>query len=136
KRQNKDGPALLGERRAPRLLTADELSRGLEDQTLALVDTRPVDQVHAGTVPGALSIPSLGQAATHIAWAFDPERDEADLVALAADAQTAAADGVWPWAAGPRVLGRIARSSRTRGRPPPCTATTSCASASTPCPAT
>ena len=28
KRQNKDGPALLGERRAPRLLTADELSRG------------------------------------------------------------------------------------------------------------
>ena len=93
KRQNKDGPALLGERRAPRLLTADELSRGLEDQTLALVDTRPVDQVHAGTVPGALSIPSLGQAATHIAWAFDPESDEADLVVLADDAQTAAVYG-------------------------------------------
>src|SRR5699024_5646851 len=51
KRQNKDGPALLGDRRAPRLLTADELSRGLEDRSLALVDTRPVDQVHAGTVP-------------------------------------------------------------------------------------
>src|SRR5699024_417733 len=66
---------------------------GLEDQTLALVDTRPVDQVHAGTVPGALSIPSLGQAATHIAWAFDPESDEADLVVLADDAQTAAVYG-------------------------------------------
>src|SRR5690625_7506400 len=93
KRQNKDDPSLLGERRSPRLLAADELSRGLDDQTLALVDTRPVDQVHAGTVPGALSIPSLGQAATHIAWAFDPESDEADLVVLADDAQTAAVYG-------------------------------------------
>src|SRR5699024_10565443 len=54
KRPNKDGPALLGERRAPRRLTADELRRGREDQTLALVDTRPVHQVHAGTVPAPM----------------------------------------------------------------------------------
>ncbi|GAA1683394.1 Zn-dependent hydrolase [Citricoccus zhacaiensis] len=93
KRQNKVGPALLGERSAPRSFTADELARGLSDGTLALVDTRPVDQVHAGTVPGALSVPSLGKAATHIGWAYDPEADDAGLVVLAEDAQAAAEYG-------------------------------------------
>ncbi|GAA2006887.1 MBL fold metallo-hydrolase [Brevibacterium samyangense] len=91
KRQNKQGPALLGERPAPRAVTAEELAAGLAEGTLALVDTRPVDEVHRGTVPGALSIPSLGKAATHIAWAYDPEADDAGLVILAADAETATA---------------------------------------------
>ena len=58
------------------MVGVEELTRGLKDGTYALIDTRPVDQVHAGTVPGALSIPSLGKAATHIAWAFDPETEE------------------------------------------------------------
>ncbi|WP_394214091.1 rhodanese-like domain-containing protein [Brachybacterium vulturis] len=93
KRQNKEGPALLGERPTPRAVEAEEMSRGLEDGSLALVDTRPVDEVHAGTVPGALSIPSPGKAATHIAWAFDPESDAAQLVVLAEDAETAAEYG-------------------------------------------
>ncbi|MGO2559324.1 MBL fold metallo-hydrolase [Brachybacterium sp.] len=93
KRQNKDGPALLGERPAPRPVDAEELARGLEDGSLALVDTRPVDQVHAGTVPGALSIPSPGKAATHIAWAFDPESDASQLVVLAEDPAAAAEYG-------------------------------------------
>ena len=89
KRQNTLGPALLGERTAPREVSAEELTRGLEDGSLALVDTRPVAEVHAGTVPGALSIPSLGKAATHIAWAFDPESDDAELVVLADSAELA-----------------------------------------------
>ena len=89
KRQNTLGPALLGERTAPREVSAEELTRGLEDGSLALVDTRPVAEVHAGTVPGALSIPSLGKAATHIAWAFDPESDDAELVVLAYSAELA-----------------------------------------------
>ena len=93
KRQNTDGPALLGERPAPREVATGELSGGLADGSLALVDTRPVAEVHAGTVPGALSIPSLGKAATHIGWAFDPEADDAQLVVLAPDAATAAAYG-------------------------------------------
>ncbi len=93
KRQNTQGPAILGDRPAPRLMDAGELQRGLEDGTLALVDTRSVDQVHAGTVPGALSIPSPGKAATHIAWAFDPESDDAHLVVLAESAEDAAAYG-------------------------------------------
>ncbi|MGP5078673.1 rhodanese-like domain-containing protein [Brachybacterium alimentarium] len=93
KRQNIQGPALLGGCTAPRALDAREVSRGLEDGTYALVDTRSVDQVHAGTVPGALSIPSPGKAATHIAWAFDPDTDDAALVILAPDADKAATYG-------------------------------------------
>lgn len=93
KRQNVHGPALLGDRPSPRLLSAAEVTRGMEDSTLALVDTRPVDEVHAGTVPGALSIPTLGRAATHIAWALDPGSDEAELVVLAEDERVAAEYG-------------------------------------------
>ena len=93
KRQNQEGPALLGERITPREVGAEELQRGLEDGTLALIDTRPVDQVHAGTVPGALNIPALGKAAGHIAWAFDPDTDSAELVVLAEDAASAAEYG-------------------------------------------
>src|SRR5699024_25023 len=73
KRQNQEGPALLGERTPPREVDAEELARGLSDGALALVDTRSVDEVHAGTVPGALHIPMLSKAAGHIAWAFDPD---------------------------------------------------------------
>src|SRR5699024_1940344 len=49
KRQNQEGPALLGERTAPREVDAEELTRGLEGGALALVDTRSVEEVHAGT---------------------------------------------------------------------------------------
>src|SRR5699024_2206610 len=89
KRQNKQGPAILGRRPTPGVVGVEELTRGLKDGTYALVDTRPVAEVHAGTVPGALSIPSLGKAATHIAWAFDPESDDAELVVLADSAELA-----------------------------------------------
>lgn len=89
KRQNKQGPAIMGERPVPQEVSATQLSTGMADGSLALVDTRPVEEVHAGTVPGALSLPSLGKAATHIGWAFDPESDDAELVVLAPDAETA-----------------------------------------------
>ena len=93
KHQNQEGPALLGERVMPREISAEELMRGLEDGALALIDTRPVDQVHAGTVPGALHLPMLSKAAGHIAWAFDPDTDDAELVVLAEDAERAAEYG-------------------------------------------
>ena len=93
KRQNQEGPALLGERVRPREVSAEELARGLEGGDLALIDTRPVAEVHTGTVPGALNVPMLSKAAGHIAWAFDPDTDEAQLVVLARDAEHAAAYG-------------------------------------------
>lgn len=91
KRQNRQGPAIMGERPTPREVTPEKLVAGLDSGDLALVDTRGVDEVHEGTVPGALSVPSLGKAATHIGWAFDPESDDAELVVLAPDAETARA---------------------------------------------
>ncbi|MFD3801274.1 rhodanese-like domain-containing protein [Kocuria palustris] len=91
KRENKQGPALLGERCAPRALSGEELARGLDDGSLCLIDTRSVEEVHQGTVEGALNIPSLGGSAGHIAWAFDPDSDSAELVVLAEDAETASA---------------------------------------------
>ena len=90
KRQNTQGPALLGQRPALRELSSRDLSHGLEDGSLALVDTRSVTEVHTAAVPGALSIPARGKAAGHIGWAFDPENDEAGLVVLAPDAEVAA----------------------------------------------
>ncbi|APX33104.1 Zn-dependent hydrolase [Brachybacterium sp. P6-10-X1] len=89
KRLNQQGPDLLGERGAPREVSIDELARGLEDGSLALIDTRSVDEVHGGTVPGALNLPALGKAATHIAWAVDPDTDDAELVVLARDTEQA-----------------------------------------------
>lgn len=91
KRQNQEGPALLGERPAPREIETTELTAGMADGTLVLVDTRPVAEVHEGAVPAALHLPAAGKAATHIAWAFDPETDPAQLVVLAPDAETATA---------------------------------------------
>lgn len=90
KRQNVLGPALLGERTLPRRVDAPEISSGMASGAIALVDTRPVDAVHQGMVPGALSIPAPGKAASHIGWAFDPESDDAEIIVLAPDAETAA----------------------------------------------
>ena len=90
KRQNLHGPALLGERPLPRRLGAEELAAGMRSGDIALVDTRPVAEVHAGTVRGALSIPAVGKAAAHIGWAFDPDTDGAEIVVLAPDPMSAA----------------------------------------------
>ncbi|MFD4008917.1 rhodanese-like domain-containing protein [Brachybacterium paraconglomeratum] len=90
KRQNVLGPTLLGERALPRRVDASEISSGMASGAIARVGTRPVAGVHAGMVPGALSIPAPGKAASHIGWAFDPESDDAEIIVLASDAETAA----------------------------------------------
>ncbi|MFB2571073.1 rhodanese-like domain-containing protein [Micrococcus sp. IITD107] len=89
KRQNKQGPALLGQLSALQQLDNREIALGLQNGTLAFVDTRPVAQVHRGTVTGALSIPDASKAATHGGWAYDPESEDTPLVLLAQDADQA-----------------------------------------------
>ncbi len=89
KRQNKLGPAVMGPRAPLAELTADAVRAGLGADTITLVDTRPLDQVHAGTVPGSLSIPAPDKAATYGAWAYDPEADSRPLVLLAPDQDSA-----------------------------------------------
>ena len=90
KRQNKQGPVVLGPIQAPARLDNHDVARGLAAGELVVVDTRPADQVHGGTVAGSLNIPGPDKAATFGAWAYDPERESTGLVLLAADADQAA----------------------------------------------
>jgi hydroxyacylglutathione hydrolase len=93
KRQNRQGPAVMGHRAPLPELDAAEVSAGVRDGSLVLVDTRSVAEVHAGTVQNALALPNPGKAASHGAWAYDPEQESTPLVLLAANA--AAAHRLW-----------------------------------------
>src|SRR5699024_6670034 len=79
KRQNKEGPAVLGPLAPPREFGADELADALEKDEVVVVDTRAQEDVHAGTVPGALNIPGVGKAASFGAWVYDPEKEDTPL---------------------------------------------------------
>ncbi len=89
KRENRDGPAVMGDRTPLPELAVEDVARDLERDAVTFVDTRPVDQVHAGTVTGSISLPNPGSIATHGGWAYDPETDDRPLVLLAADQEQA-----------------------------------------------
>lgn len=88
KRQNRLGPAILGELKELEELDAEGVEEALASGVV-FADTRGVDEILAGTVPGALAFPSRGKVATHAGWAYDPEDDDADIVLLAADREDA-----------------------------------------------
>ena len=81
KRQNRAGPALLGERSALEELSPDRLE---PRHDLVLVDTRPREAFLAASVPGSLHVPAGGKFATYAAYVLDPE-DERPVVVLAKD---------------------------------------------------
>ena len=89
KAQNRQGPAILGD--LPELVryTPAELKPLVEANEKILVDTRPHSQRYEAAVDGALSIPDATKAATHIAWAYDPETEHRHLIVLASDAEQA-----------------------------------------------
>ncbi|WP_289018605.1 MBL fold metallo-hydrolase [uncultured Ornithinimicrobium sp.] len=93
KRQNKLGPAVMGERAPLTELSTGTVRADLEADRITLVDTRPVEEILGGTVPGALAIPAPDKAATYGGWAYDPESDTRPLVLLAPDQETA--QGIW-----------------------------------------
>lgn len=82
KRQNKAGPALLGERPLLSLYTPEELSEKLE-QGAVFIDTRNREAFNAGHLPGSLHIPAGKRFATYASYIIDPERTEAPLIVLA-----------------------------------------------------
>ena len=91
KRQNKQGPAVLGELARLTELSGEAAAARVADGDV-LADTRPVDQIHAGTVPGSLALPAKDKAATHSGWAFDPEAERnagVAMILLADDADDA-----------------------------------------------
>ncbi|MCC3289753.1 rhodanese-like domain-containing protein [Arthrobacter sp. zg-Y1110] len=85
KRENRQGPAVMGERAPLQELSADDVARGLAQDTLTFVDTRSNGEVHKGTVTGSVNIPAGTKTASFGAWAVDPETDHRPLVLLAAD---------------------------------------------------
>ncbi|WP_153506458.1 MBL fold metallo-hydrolase [Cumulibacter manganitolerans] len=89
KRENRDGPAVMGELAPlPRLDQAD-VARGLAEDTLTFVDTRGNDAVHEGTVVRSLHIPAGKSVASYGAWVVDPTTDHNPLVLLAGSQEQA-----------------------------------------------
>ena len=84
KRQNRAGPALLGERLELTHLDPGNLKTRMGDDLL-LIDTRPADVFKKDAVKGALNIPAGKSFATYAAYVIDPEQDERDIAVLAAD---------------------------------------------------
>ncbi|MBB6122140.1 MBL fold metallo-hydrolase [Nocardiopsis algeriensis] len=91
KRQNKEGPQVLGPLDPLPQVPNEEIGRALREDEAVLVDTRAHTEVHRGTVAGALNIPGPAKAASFGAWAYDPEAESRPLVLLAADGDTAQA---------------------------------------------
>ena len=89
KRENRQGPAILGERAPLAQLATEDVATALAADDIGVVDTRPHAEVHQGTVAGALNIPAGNKAASYGAWAVDPETDQRPLVLLAPDGDTA-----------------------------------------------
>lgn len=83
KRENKDGPAVLGPLSPLQALTSDQVRSALEEDRAIFVDTRANDQVKQGTVVSSLNIPAGGKFASFGAWAYDPETETQPLILLA-----------------------------------------------------
>ncbi|MCH8559702.1 MBL fold metallo-hydrolase [Nesterenkonia sp. LB17] len=85
KRENKEGPAVLGPLSPLEAFTSDQVRSALEEDRAIFVDTRTNDEVKQGTVLAALNIPAGGKFASYGAWAYDPEKEQQPLILLAAD---------------------------------------------------
>lgn len=90
KRQNKLGPAIVGPLLPLQRLDNQVVAELIQDGTAVFVDTRPVADVHRGTVVGSLSFPNPAKAATHGGWAYNPDAEDTPLVLLADGIEEAA----------------------------------------------
>lgn len=89
KRENREGPALLGDLAPLTQLTPPTAQDLVARGDAVLVDTRAPDEVRSGTIAGALAIPASGKTASWGAWAYDPEVESTELLLLADDQEQA-----------------------------------------------
>lgn len=82
KRENRDGPAVLGPLPELAAVTSEDAAELLRGDDVVLVDTRPPADVRAGSAPGALAIPATGKTAAWGAWAVDPEKEKRPFLLL------------------------------------------------------
>lgn len=85
KRENRDGPRLLGDQAPLEQMTAETAVQLVADQEVVLVDTRSPDLVRQGSPAGALAIPAVGKTASWGAWAYDPETESRPLLLVTRD---------------------------------------------------
>ncbi|MDQ6754699.1 MAG: MBL fold metallo-hydrolase [Actinomycetota bacterium] len=83
KRENRQGPAIMGERAPLEELATADVARDLAADTVTFVDTRPNAEVHEGTVSRSVNIPAGKSTASFGAWVVNPEKDTNPLVLLA-----------------------------------------------------
>lgn len=89
KRENREGPAVLGPLPALERVEGEALRARLTADEAILVDTRDAAAVRSGSPAGALHVPGAAKAASYVAWVYDPETEHRPLVALAADEEGA-----------------------------------------------
>lgn len=89
KRENRQGPAILGKRQTLTELAIADVAEALASDVMGFVDTRSHHQVHQGTVTRAVNIPAGTKTASYGAWAVDPQTDPRPLVLLAPNNDTA-----------------------------------------------
>ena len=83
KRQNREGPALLGERGDLTHFDSKEVASRIGADLF--IDTRAADTFKKDAVKGALNITAGESFATYASYVIDPEEDARDIVVLAAD---------------------------------------------------
>ncbi|GHG54337.1 Zn-dependent hydrolase [Sinomonas cellulolyticus] len=83
KRQNKQGPAIMGERGELTELDKASVAEDLAKDVVTFVDTRSNAEVHEGTVERSLNVPAGKSVASFGAWVVNPETDTNPLVLLA-----------------------------------------------------
>lgn len=89
KRENREGPALMGDRAPLKELGTAAVARDLAADKVTFIDTRPNAEVHEGTVTRSLNIPAGKSVASYGAWVVNPETDQNPLVLLATDREQA-----------------------------------------------
>lgn len=89
KRENRKGPAVMGERAPLKELGTAEVAKDLAGDTVTFIDTRSNDEVHERTVNGSLNVPAGKSVASYGAWVVNPETDKNPLVLLAGDQKQA-----------------------------------------------
>lgn len=88
KRQNKAGPAFLGQRPELKQFHAKDLE-GKVNQDYVLVDTRSREDYLKAAVPGSLHIPAGKRFITYASYILEPETETRPIVLLAANQEVA-----------------------------------------------
>ena len=89
KRENREGPAIMGERTPLKELATADVAKDLSGDKVTFIDTRTHIEVHEGTVTGSLNVPAGKSLASYGAWVVNPETDKNPLVLLAPDQEQA-----------------------------------------------